>query len=176
MYHHKIKHRWRTSISIICPIIVSEGSRPSRKKLLITSSMRLLKTGNLCSSLTTQRWLIWREVNEILRNYKKGIRQVCKKGRKKKKKNPTLISSSYMNLAHWRLGSNNRAICLRIRTSKGTYTYWKIRSTWDVISLVHNMLWLKSIECGVTISQWLQRVERSLGQWDLFQHCLTILL
>lgn len=39
---------------------------------------------------------------------------------------PTFISSSYINLAHWRLGSNRRAICLLIRTSKGTYIQWTV--------------------------------------------------
>ena len=33
----------------------------------------------------------------------------------------TFINSSYINLAHWRLGSNKRAICFLTRTSNGTY-------------------------------------------------------
>lgn len=49
-----------TSISMIWAIIVSAGSRPSRKKFPVTSSIRFLRTGKRCSSFTRQRWLIWK--------------------------------------------------------------------------------------------------------------------
>lgn len=105
-----------TSISIICPIIVSEGSRPSRKKFPMTSSIRFLRTGNRCNSFTRQRWLIWTDtISKLIWKYMHSD--------KIHDTNMflTFISSSYMNLAHWRLGSNNRAICLLTRFSKGTY-------------------------------------------------------
>lgn len=98
------------------PIIVSDGSRPSRKKFPITSSIRLRKTGKRCNSFTRQRWLIWRKDLKI-----RGLNKIIHRMQYGDLIYTTLINSSYMNLAHWILGSNNRAICLRMRTSKGTY-------------------------------------------------------
>uniref|UniRef100_M1CFB1 Dynamin n=1 Tax=Solanum tuberosum TaxID=4113 RepID=M1CFB1_SOLTU len=50
----------------MCPIITSEGCpSPSHKNSPITSSMRFIKIGNCCNSLTIQRWLIYEGIIQV---------------------------------------------------------------------------------------------------------------